>query len=214
MKPSSLLALAMAFGMAAVGTAFAPAASLQLRTAPSRAGLGSLKMRSAEGAAPAWRIATVAAALAVFLGGGVADVAAVSGGVADFSDVQDQDFSGKDLRKKDFSSANCRNAKFVKSNLKGARFFKADMQGADLTDADLSNGSIENAKLQGVLLTNAVLKNAYTGIGLEQVKDIKNADFTGAQIRPDVLIKLCGRADASGTNPKTGADTRESLECP
>jgi len=158
-----------------------------------------------------------AVAATVLLGGGVVDVqqaGAVSGGVADFYDVQGQDFTGKDLSKKDFSSANCRGAKFVNANLKGARFFKADMQDADLTGANLSNGSIENAKLAGVILKDAVLKNSYTGVGLELVQDITNTDFTGAILRPDVQKKLCKRADATGTNPKTKADTRESLECP
>lgn len=213
MSAKLTLSTVLLMGLATGSLSFAPSAGLQLRT-PSH--MSTMKM-SEQGrtslSLPA-KLVTAAAAISIFLGGGMADVSAVSGGVADFSDVQDQDLSGKDLRKKDFSSANCRNAKFVGAKLQGARFFKADMQGADLTDANLSNGSIENAKLQGVILKNAILKNAYTGVGLEQVKDISGADFTGAQIRPDVLIKLCKRPDAAGTNSQTKADTRESLECP
>jgi len=96
----------------------------------------------------------------------------------------------------------------------GSRFFKADLSKADLTGADLTGGSLENAKLEGAVLTNAILVNGYTGVGFEKVKSIENVDFTDAQIRPDILTKLCKRPDATGTNPVTEVDTRESLGCP
>lgn len=41
---------------------------------------------------------------------------------------------------------------------------------------------------------------------------ITNADFSGVIIRKDLLEKVC--VGASGTNPSTGVDTRESLMCP
>lgn len=45
--------------------------------------------------------------------------------------------------------------------------------------------------------------------------DITGADFTDALISPEITIaKLCARPDATGTNSKTGANTRESLMCP
>jgi len=58
------------------------------------------------------------------------------------------------------------------------------------------------------------LSNSYTNLGLDKVKDISGADFTDALVRPDILAKLCKRSDATGTNPVTKADTRESLGCP
>jgi len=124
---------------------------------------------------------------------------AVSGGVADFVDVGGQDLSGQNLSKKDFSSANARGTKFQKAKLKGARFFKSDLKDADFTGADLSNASLENAKLDNVVLTNAILKGAYTDQSLGNVKDISGADFSDAQIRPDIAQKLCTRPDATGT---------------
>ncbi|EKX35473.1 hypothetical protein GUITHDRAFT_97823, partial [Guillardia theta CCMP2712] len=140
-------------------------------------------------------------------------VNAVSGGVADFVDVQGQDLSGKDFSKKDFSGCAAKEAKFVGTKLRGTRFFKADLTGADFTGADLSTASLEDAKLDGVVLKNAILSNSYTNLGLDKVKDISGADFTDALVRPDILAKLCKRSDATGTNPVTKADTRESLGC-
>ncbi len=49
---------------------------------------------------------------------------------------------------------------------------------------------------------------------MEKAKDISGTDWSDAQVRPDVQAKLCARPDAAGTNPKTKADTRESLQCP
>ena len=40
---------------------------------------------------------------------------------------------------------------------------------------------------------------------------ITGADFTNVPMREDMLKKLC--LDADGTNPVTGRNTRESLDC-
>lgn len=40
---------------------------------------------------------------------------------------------------------------------------------------------------------------------------IEGSDWTDANLRKDIRTKLC--KVASGTNPVTGADTRESLMC-
>ena len=45
-----------------------------------------------------------------------------------------------------------------------------------------------------------------------QGTNFEGADFTDVYFRRDVLSDLCKRA--SGTNPTTGVDTRESLMCP
>ncbi len=42
--------------------------------------------------------------------------------------------------------------------------------------------------------------------------DLTGADFTETIIRDDIRNKMC--ASATGTNPTTGAVTRETLNCP
>jgi uncharacterized protein YjbI with pentapeptide repeats len=63
-------------------------------------------------------------------------------------------------------------------------------------------------------LKNAIASGAYFSASILDVKDLENADFTDAQFPMKTLPLLCERPDAKGTNPTTGADTRESLMCP
>jgi len=62
--------------------------------------------------------------------------------------------------------------------------------------------SVTNANLTGAFVTNAQFK---------RVK-IAGSDWTDVVLRRDVQEYLCSIAE--GTNPTTGADTRESLVCP
>ena len=62
---------------------------------------------------------------------------------------------------------------------------------ADLTDSDFSNGEL--------------LKSVFDGA------QIDGADFTDANLDLAQRKSLCSRA--SGTNPKTGVDTFDSLQC-
>jgi uncharacterized protein YjbI with pentapeptide repeats len=64
------------------------------------------------------------------------------------------------------------------------------------------------------LLRNAVASGAYFSASIMDAKDLENADFTDAQFPSKTLALLCSREDVKGTNPVTGADTRESLMCP
>jgi len=63
-------------------------------------------------------------------------------------------------------------------------------------------------------IQNANAAGAYFGATIIDAKSIENVDFTDAQFPPKTLALMCEREDMKGTNPTTGADTRESAMCP
>mmetsp|Transcript_4335 Transcript_4335/g.13111 ORF Transcript_4335/g.13111 Transcript_4335/m.13111 type:complete len:189 (-) Transcript_4335:905-1471(-) len=144
------------------------------------------------------------------------DTFAISGGGKDYAS---KDWTGTDFSKgsfvgKDFSGSIARGTHFESADLRGARFFKSDLREADFSAANLSAASLEGCSLRDAVFTNADLQNAYFSESILEARDFKNVDFTDALMPEFVIPKLCNRSDVTGTNPKTGVDTRESLMCP
>ena len=83
----------------------------------------------------------------------------------------------------------------------------------DFTGADLRGASLEDTSMDEASLKNAVAVGAYFSKSVVDADSIENADFTDAQIPTKTQLLMCERPDAKGTNPVTGADTRESLMC-
>jgi uncharacterized protein YjbI with pentapeptide repeats len=122
------------------------------------------------------------------------------------------DFSHQDLRGVIFDHANLRGADFSGANLQGARFFSANMDGANLEGADARAADFESARLTHANFHNARLEGAFgTNTKFGEV-NIEGADLTEMILRPDTEAYLCGLA--TGTNPETGRNTRETLFCP
>lgn len=148
-----------------------------------------------------------------FWDAGMRPALAVSGGGGMSTSMAFKDLSNQDLRKSKFTKADLRGADFSGANLEGVPMFGAicvdtkfvgsNLRGADLESADLEGADLSNAVLEGAMLTNTQFK---------LIKSIEGADFTDALIRKDIMMGLC--KIASGTNPITGVDTRESLNCP
>jgi uncharacterized protein YjbI with pentapeptide repeats len=122
------------------------------------------------------------------------------------------DFSGKDLTTYEFTQASVRNGKFVNANLTGVSLIGGNFDSADMTGANLTNALLDTARFTRTNFTNAILVGAFTSVTNFDGAIIDGADFTDVLLRKDIQKKLC--KVAKGTNPTTGRDTRESLECP
>jgi len=78
-------------------------------------------------------------------------------------------------------------------------------------DNDLREVTLDSAILDGTDLSNTNLEDSFAySTQFENVK-IQGADFTNVFLPKDIVRKFC--ESASGTNPFTNRDTRETLEC-
>lgn len=121
------------------------------------------------------------------------------------------DFSGKVLSGSQFNKADLRDAKFIKANLKGVSLFGANMTGADFSGADLSYSTLDTARMSEANLTNAIFEGAFVYGTMFNGAKIEGTDFTDVDLRENIRLKLC--KVASGKNPVTGRETRETLDC-
>jgi len=142
---------------------------------------------------------------------------AISGGGLDYAnmDITGKNFgSSSDYKGKDFSQVIAKGTNFAGSNLQGCRFYKAYLVNADFTGADLRGAGLEDLSMDGATFKNADVRGAYIGQSILDAGNLEGADFTDAQLPVKTLPLVCEREDVKGINPKTGADTRESLMCP
>jgi uncharacterized protein YjbI with pentapeptide repeats len=127
--------------------------------------------------------------------------------------VQDlqPDMHGRNLQQQEFLKAKLQGFDFSGADLRGAVFNTADLQEANLRDADLEDvvafaSRFDRANLSGAVLRNAMLMNSKFTAAV-----IDGADFTDAVLDLPQQKALCARA--SGSNPRTGVTTRDSLAC-
>jgi uncharacterized protein YjbI with pentapeptide repeats len=140
-------------------------------------------------------------------------IAASSGAIRAFDDVSatTKDFSGQDLSRAEFGDAKLQGANFKDANLQGAVFNGAVLKKANFHGANFSNGIAYITDMREADLTDAILESAMMLKTNFKDATVTGADFTFATIDRAQILLLC--QTASGTNPVTGVDTRESLGC-
>ncbi|GBO54996.1 hypothetical protein APA_3047 [Pseudanabaena sp. lw0831] len=122
-----------------------------------------------------------------------------------------EDFSGKNLIRAEFTSITLKDANFTNADLRGALFNGVLLDGANLHGSDFSSGIAYVTRFKNVDLSDAILADTNMLRSTFDNVDVTGADFTNALLDVQQLKKLC--VNASGTNSKTGTDTRESLGC-
>ncbi|PZU97068.1 MAG: hypothetical protein DCE90_07990 [Pseudanabaena sp.] len=127
------------------------------------------------------------------------------------NEADGEDFSGKSLIRAEFNNTTFKNINFTNADLRGALFNGVLLDGANLHGVNFSSGIAYVSRFKDVDLTDAILTDSNMLRSTFDNVNVTGADFTDALLSTQDIKKLC--VNASGTNSKTGVDTRESLGC-
>lgn len=122
-----------------------------------------------------------------------------------------RDMTGAQLSTEEFANVDLDRTNLSKANLIGTVFSTSTLTGTIFRGANLTQTIMDQVRLLDVDFSDAILEDAMMlRTEFRNVK-IEGADFSGAILNAFQVKQLC--EFASGTNSKTGVDTRESLNC-
>ena len=131
------------------------------------------------------------------------------------------DPSSVDVLKEDLHGKDLQNTEYVKYDLSGQDLGEANLQGAYMSVTTAKNASFKGANMKDLIayatrfdnadLSDANLTNGELMKSVFDGANIDGADFTDANLDLKTRKSLCERA--TGTNPQTGVNTVDSLEC-
>ena len=121
------------------------------------------------------------------------------------------DLHGQDLSKSSIAGAVARDANFSDVDLHGTVLTLSDLKGSNLKGINLTDTLSDRVNFQNTDLRNSILVNMIASGSSFAGAKIEGADFSYAILDSDDQKNLCKMAE--GTNPVTGINTRDSLEC-
>ena len=131
------------------------------------------------------------------------------------------DPSSVDVLKGNLHGEDLQNTEYVKYDLSGQDLGETNLQGAYMSVTTAKNASFKGSNMDGLIayatrfdnadLSDAVITNADLLKSFFDGANIDGTDFTDSNLDLSQRKALCSRA--TGTNPKTGVDTLDSLEC-